>query len=66
MASDNEMPKRGRPRKLDDFHRFVFRVPTKLYDRLVARAEDQDISLNDFLIMIVSDWVRSNPKKNAQ
>ncbi|MGI8546414.1 MAG: hypothetical protein ACR2M1_03630 [Gemmatimonadaceae bacterium] len=57
MASDEGRRGRGRPRKLDDFQAFLFRVPTALYEDLAACAEARGVSLNDLLVRVMSDWV---------
>lgn len=66
MAPDGSPNRRGRPTKLSDYRRFLFRVPTELYNALVIAAEKRSVSLNDLLILIVTEWVDRNRSSEAE
>lgn len=53
----------GRPRKLDGFQSFTFRMPPQLHAELRHAAFDRRMSVNDLLLELVDRSWRTDPTR---
>ena len=53
----------GRPRKLDGFQSFTFRMPPSLHAELRHAAFDRRMSVNDLLLELVDGAWRADPAR---
>ncbi|NJN16548.1 MAG: toxin-antitoxin system HicB family antitoxin [Oscillochloris sp.] len=51
---------RGRPSKLGDYQGFALRLPVDLHKQLSDKARGMDISLNDLIVQISENWLKTN------